>query len=198
MSRLRPGLWGSGGWWCITSGQDVLDRLSLLGKALNNVAEQPSLGDGSFEKAYFVNILNLFQVEPDMVLLDHQSGLRLPEGLQHDFRHPEGEVSQTQLLHQPRVRTTLVHLFQCLDLVDLQNSHGMQGRGSLACSTVSFGCESSHQLTGFGWETRTIPPSGGVLRAPVHRNHSLHLGNVHTPSCCPAIEDGGGDARARD
>ncbi len=98
---------------------------------------------------------HLCQVEPDMALLDHQSGHRLPKGLHRDFRRLEGEVSQTQLLHQPRVGTTLVHLFQCLGLVDLQDSHGMQDRGGLACSTVSFGCE----LKGFGRETRTIPPS---------------------------------------
>ncbi len=50
--RLRPVPRGSGG-RCITPGQDVLDRLSLLlyrrellGKALDGVAEQPRLGDG--------------------------------------------------------------------------------------------------------------------------------------------------------
>ncbi len=43
----------------------------------------------------------------------------------------------------------------------------MQGRGCLARSTISFGCESSRQLTGFGRETQTIPPSGGVLRGLV-------------------------------
>ncbi len=56
----------------------------------------------------------------------------------------------------------------CLSaLADLQDSHGMQGRGGLVHSTVSFGGESRCQLTGFGWETRMIPPSGGVLRAQV-------------------------------
>ncbi len=46
--RLRPGPRGSGG-WCITPGQEVLDRLclllycrELLGKALDGVAEQLS------------------------------------------------------------------------------------------------------------------------------------------------------------
>ncbi len=54
--RLRPGPGGSGG-WCITPGQDVLDRLSLLlyrrellGKALDGVAEQPRLGDVASRK----------------------------------------------------------------------------------------------------------------------------------------------------
>ncbi len=37
-----------------------------------------------------------------------------------------------------------------------------------------------------GGETRTIPPSGGVLLAQVHRNSTLHLGNVQrTPLAAP-------------
>ncbi len=71
----------------------------------------------------------------------------------------------------------------------------MQRRGGLARSTVSFGRESGRQFTGFGRETRTIPPSGGVLQAQVHRNRTLHLGNVNVPPSRPAIEgseDGGG------
>lgn len=54
---------------------------------------------------------------------------------------------------------------------------------------------SHHQLTGFGWDTRMIPPSCGILWAQVHRNRTLHLGNVNVPPCHPAIEgseDGGG------
>ncbi len=71
----------------------------------------------------------------------------------------------------------------------------MQRRGGLARRTVSFGRESGRQLTGFGRETRTIPPSGGVLQAQVHCNRTLHLGNVNVPRGRPAIEgseDGGG------
>ncbi len=56
-------------------------------------------------------------------------------------------------VRQPRVGTTLVHLFECLGLVNLQDSHGVQIRGCLARSTISFGRESSRQLTGFGRET---------------------------------------------
>ncbi len=70
----------------------------------------------------------------------------------------------------------------------------MQGRGCLARRTISFG----HQLTGFRRETRTIPPSGGVLRAQVHRDHSLHLGNARVPPGSPAVEgsEDGGDRKA--
>ncbi len=74
-------------------GQDVLDRLGLLlyrrellGKALNGVAEQPRLGDGGVEEACLVDILHLCQVEPEMALLDHHGGHRLPEGPHGDFR----------------------------------------------------------------------------------------------------------------
>ncbi len=71
----------------------------------------------------------------------------------------------------------------------------MQRRGGLARRTVSFGRESGRQFTGFGRETRTIPPSGGVLQAQVHCNRTLHLGNVNVPRSRPAnegSEDGGG------
>ncbi len=91
MGRLRPGPGGSGG-WCITPGQDVLDRLGLLlyrrellGKALNGVAKQPRLGDGGVKKACLVDVLHLYQVEPEMVLLDHHGGHRLPKGPRCDF-----------------------------------------------------------------------------------------------------------------
>ncbi len=57
----------------------------------------------------------------------------------------------------------------------------MQGGGCLACSTVSFGHESGCQLTGLGRETRTVPPSGGVSWAQVHRDRSLHLWNARVP-----------------
>ncbi len=90
--RLRPGPGGSGG-WCITPGQDVLDRLGLLlycrellGEAIGGFAEQPSLGDGGVEKACLVDVLHLCQVETEMALLDHHDGHRLSEGPRHDFR----------------------------------------------------------------------------------------------------------------
>ncbi len=96
--RLRPGPGGSGG-WCITPGQDVLDRLRLLlyrremlGEALDGVAEQPSLGDGGVEKACLVDVLHLCQVEPEMALLDPHGGHRLPEGgPRRDFRRSKSE-----------------------------------------------------------------------------------------------------------
>ncbi len=65
--------------------------------------------------------------------------------------------------HLEQELVTLVHLFECLGLVSVQDNHGVQGRGCLARSTISFGQESGRQLTGFGRETRTVPPSGGVL-----------------------------------
>ncbi len=110
-----------------------------------------------------------------------------------------GESEEAGLLHQPRVGTTLVHLFERLGLVNLQDSHGVQGGGCLVRSTVSFGRESGCQITGLGRETRTVPPSGGVSWAQVHRDRSLHLGNARVPPGHSAIEgseDGGGGRAA--
>ncbi len=56
------------------------------GQVLDGVAEQPCLGDGGVEKVCLVNVLNLYQVEPEMALLDHHGGHRLPEGPRRDFR----------------------------------------------------------------------------------------------------------------
>ncbi len=39
-------------------------------------------------------------------------------------------------------------------------------------------------------KARTIPPCGGVVRAQVHRNRSLHLGNVHITLSCLDINGG--------
>ncbi len=93
----------------------------------------------------------------------------------------------TVSLNSP-VGTTLVHLFERFGLVYLQDSHGMQGRGCLTRSTLSFVRGRIRQLTGFGWETWTIPPSGSILWAQVHRDRSLHLGNARVPPGSPAIE----------
>ncbi len=85
--------WPRGQRWMVHhAGAGVLDRLGLLlyrrellGKALDGVAE-PCLGDGGVEKACLVNVLHLYQVEPEMALLDHHGGHRLPEGPRRDFR----------------------------------------------------------------------------------------------------------------
>ncbi len=63
----------------------LLYRQELLGKALDGVAEQPRLGDGSIEKARLVDIFHLCQIEPEMALLDHHGGQRLPERLREDW-----------------------------------------------------------------------------------------------------------------
>ncbi len=92
-----------------------------------------------------------------------------------------------------------MHLFEHLGLVNLQDSHGVQGEGCLARSTYSFGRESGCQLTGLGWETRTVPPIGGASWAQVHRHRSLHLGNARVlpgHSAVEGSEDGGGGRAA--
>ncbi len=85
--------------------------------------------------------------------------------------------------------------------MNLQDSHGVQGGGCLARSAISFGRKSGCQLTGLGRETRTVPPSGGVPWAQVHRDRSLHLGNARVPpghSAVEGSEDGGGGRGASD
>ncbi len=81
--------------------------------------------------------------------------------------------------------------------MNLQDSHGVQGGGCLARSAISFGRESGCQLTGLGRETRTVPPSGGVSWAQVHRDRSLHLGNARVPPGHSAVEgsEDGGDGQ---
>ncbi len=65
---------------CAGSPRSAAVRQELLGKALDGVTEQPSLGDGGVEKACLVDVLHLCQVQPEMALLDHHGGHRLPEG----------------------------------------------------------------------------------------------------------------------
>ncbi len=61
----------------------------------------------------------------------------------------------------------------------------MQGGGCLARSNINFGHESGCQLTGFGRDTRTVPPSGGISWAQVHPDHSFHQGNARVPLAAP-------------
>ncbi len=75
----------------------LLYRRELLGKALDGVAEQPCLGDGGVEKACLVDVLQLCQVEPEMALLDHHGGHRLPEGPRVTFvtRRAKDDTDET-------------------------------------------------------------------------------------------------------
>ncbi len=85
--------WMVGGWH--HAGAGVLDRLGLLlyrrellGKALDGVTEQPCLGDGGVDKMCLVDVLHLYQVEPEMALLDHHVGHRLVERSQSPCAAP--------------------------------------------------------------------------------------------------------------
>ncbi len=73
----------------------------------------------------------------------------------------------------------------------------IQGRSDMARSTVSFGRKrpSAYRLwTG----VRTIRPSGRVLRAQVHRNRTLCLGNVNVTHSRPVIEGSEDEGGRRD
>ncbi|MGL5828006.1 MAG: hypothetical protein ACRC0L_00370 [Angustibacter sp.] len=81
----------------------------LLGEVLGSVAEEADLGDGGVKKACFVDVSHLRQVQPEVALLDHDSGHHLTKGPHHDLRRPESEVGPcAQFLHHTLVRTTLV------------------------------------------------------------------------------------------
>ncbi len=136
-------------------------------EALDGVAEQPSLGDGGVEKACLVDVLHLCQVEPEMALLDHHGGHRLPRDRAVTFvaRRAKSVAVRSSCNNPGSVLPRAP--VERLGLVNLQDSHGVQGGGCLARSTVSFGHESGCQLTGLGRETRTVPPSGGVSWAQV-------------------------------
>ncbi|RXN18989.1 Meckel syndrome type 1-like protein [Labeo rohita] len=90
MSRGLPG--------SLAPGQDVFDRLSLLlycrellGEVLDSVAEEAGLGDGSVEKACFVDICHLRQVQPEVAFLDHERGHHLTRGPRGDRLLPSGD-----------------------------------------------------------------------------------------------------------
>lgn len=90
-----------------------------------------------------------------------------------DIIWPRAKCSVSRRVHflqQPRLRTTLVQLFESFCLMDLQDDPGMHGVGGLSSSGVSLSSQSCHRLTHLGQEARTIPPGGGTLRAQVHRN----------------------------
>lgn len=65
-----------------------LMALSVFGlsESYDSFAEKVGLGDGGVKKAHFVRM-----VQPEMVLLDHQSGHRLAEGPCCDLIHPEAK-----------------------------------------------------------------------------------------------------------
>ena len=204
-SRLRHGPRWNGGSQRITSGQDALYGLSLLlycrellGTALDSVAAQASLGDGSVKKVHFVNVSHLDQAEPEMALLDHQSGHRLPEGCVMTSVARKGEVSQrAQLLHQPRVGSTLVHLLKpwLVNFAGLPWHAGQRQLGPQHCKPWQRERPTAYRpWTG----DADYSSSGGVLRTQVHRNRTLLLGNVDAPPSCPTIEgsEDGGRKRA--
>ncbi len=140
-------------------------------------------GRRGIEKACLDDVLHLCQVEPEMALLDHHGGHRLPEGVRAVtfVARRVKSVAERSSCTNPGSVLPFVHLFKHLDLVNLQDSHGVQCGGCLARSAISFGHLSGCQLTGLGRETRTVPPSGGVSWAQVHCFLSLHLGNARVP-----------------
>ncbi len=123
--------------------------------------------------------------------LDAPAYVSIRPGAEQLWRTQEGAHGDGQTEAWPRGQRWMVH--------HAGAGWGGQGGGCLARSTVSFGRESGCQLTGLGRETRTVPPSGGVSWAKVHRDRSLHLGNARVPpghSAVEGSEDGGGGRAA--
>ncbi len=183
MGRLRPGPGGSGG-WCITLGQVCWIASVCCCTAENCWAKPSTVSPNS--PAWEMGASRKCALSTSFI----------STRLSQRWRSWTTMVSRrVQLLHQPRVGTTLVHLFERLSLVNLQDSHGVQGGDCLARSAISFGRESGCQHTGLGRETQTVPPSGGVSWAQVHCDRSLRLGNARVPlghSAVEGSEDGGG------
>ncbi len=193
--RLRPGPGGSGG-WCITPGQ-VCWIASVCCCTAENCWAMPSTVSpnspawemGASRKRALSTSFISTRLSQRWRSWTTMVDIAFPRDRAVTFvaRRAKSVAVRSSCIN-PRVCTTLVHLFERLGLVNLQDSYGVQGGGCLARSTISFGRESGCQLTGLGRETRTVPPSGGVSWAQVHRDRSLHLGNARVPPGHSAVE----------
>ncbi len=121
----------------------------------------------------------------------------LCEWHQRDNRHTRGGAAEGSRAGWYRRRRILTHPHQTPQVPGgtgqrCVERHCVSQPQSLGCWLCKLWLT---VLTGFGRETRTIPLSGGVLQAQVHRNRTLPLGNINVPPSRPAIEgseDGGG------
>lgn len=110
----------------------------------------------------------------------------------------KGEVSQrAQLLHQPRVGSTLVHLLKpwLVNFAGLPWHAGQRQLGPQHHKPWQRERPTAYRpWTG----DADYSSSGGVLRTQVHRNRTLLLGNVDAHPSCPTIEgsEDGGRKRA--
>ena len=105
----------------------MLDRLSLLlgsrellGKVLDGTAEKAGLGYGIVKQTSPLGLTHIGQVQPEMSLLDHSCGHHQTQGARGHLRRSESEVGGgAQLIEEPWVCPTLVHVTEHLGLVDL-------------------------------------------------------------------------------
>ncbi len=166
---------------CAGSPRSAAVLPELLGKALDGVAEQPCLADGGIEKGALSTSFISARLSQRWRSWTTMVDIAFPRDHDVTFVARRAKSVAVQLLHQPRVGTTLVLLFERLGLVNLQDSHGVQGGGCLARSAISFGRESGCQLTGLGrdadgsfkWRRfvgtgalRSLSPPGECPRTP--------------------------------
>ncbi len=99
----------------------------------------------------------------------------------HSFPEAQGPL-ECAAPESKWVRTALVKLLQCLGLVGWQEGHGMQGRGGLSNSSVSFSRLKRTITHKPGQEVWITPPGDSAPRAKLHRNSALDWGgSPHTP-----------------
>ncbi len=83
------------------------------------------------------------QVEPEMALWTTIVDIAFPRDRAVTF---VARRARSVAVRSSCINPGSVHFFECLGLVNLQDRHGMQGRGCLARSTISFGCRAAVSL----------------------------------------------------
>lgn len=83
-------------------------------------------GNRSIQDMFLVYLLYVRKTQPNIALMDHQSGHRTSDGLFGDHGRSQRQVS---IHHQ--IVTSPVQILQCFRLVNLQQRHGVHGRDRL-------------------------------------------------------------------
>ncbi len=89
--RVRETRWASTaqhGTGCAGSPRSASALPKTAGQSLQQCSRKAQPGRWGVKKTCFVDALKLCQVEPEMALLNHHGGYRLPEGPCRDFRSP--------------------------------------------------------------------------------------------------------------
>lgn len=102
--------------------------------------------------------------QDQVVLLNHENRHHPTQSLRCDLRVIFGIVSRLmQFLHNLWIGTTLVLIFRCFGLVELQDGHHIQCEGGLTSGIVSPCCQRRGKLICPGRKPQTFPPGGSIL-----------------------------------